>query len=171
VTDLQISLTSLEEVFLSIARRAEVEAAAGETAAVELPDGGTVEVGGVACGGCCAVRADASLAAVLPGWVPAGSRGPHPPPPHAAQVALGEEWATDAQGRHYFIRWAQDDSGALQVLKAEPVQARPATLAGAGGAAVAPEGGASGSSGPGSSTGGEPVQQAPQVVEMARSAP
>jgi hypothetical protein len=129
VTDLQISLTSLEEVFLSIARRAEVEAAAGETAAVELPDGGTVE------------------------------------------VALGEEWATDAQGRHYFIRWAQDDSGALQVLKAEPVQARPATLAGAGGAAVAPEGGASGSSGPGSSTGGEPVQQAPQVVEMARSAP
>lgn len=81
-------------------------------------------------------------------------------------MPLGEEWASDAQGRHYFIRWAQDDSGRLQVLKAEAVEARPAPRAGA---AVAPEGGASGSSGPGSSTGGEPSQQAPQVVEMARS--
>jgi hypothetical protein len=46
VADVQASLTSLEEVFLSIARRAEVEAAAAEGRAgvpVELPDGSTLE--------------------------------------------------------------------------------------------------------------------------------
>ncbi len=46
VADVQASLTSLEEVFLLIARRAEVEAAAAEGRAgvpVELPDGSTLE--------------------------------------------------------------------------------------------------------------------------------
>ncbi|KAL4859820.1 ABC transporter A family member 2 [Chlorella vulgaris] len=44
VTDVQIGLTSLEEVFLRIARMAEVEAAAGDTTTVELDDGGSLEV-------------------------------------------------------------------------------------------------------------------------------
>eukprot|EP00887_Chlorella_sp_A99_P004766 scaffold4.g4766.t1 len=76
ITDLQISLTSLEEVFLSIARVAELEAAAAEGQAeveVELEEGGTLE------------------------------------------VPLGEQFVTDpATGRHYEIKWAQDDHGNLQ---------------------------------------------------------
>jgi hypothetical protein len=46
ITDVQIGLTSLEEVFLTIARKAEVEAAAGETVTVDLQDGGSLEVRG-----------------------------------------------------------------------------------------------------------------------------
>jgi ABC-type glutathione transport system ATPase component len=47
VTDVQISLTSLEEVFLNIARQAELDAAAAEgrdDVAVTLEDGSTLEV-------------------------------------------------------------------------------------------------------------------------------
>ncbi len=47
VSDVQIGLASLEEVFLTIARRAEMEAAAAEgrtTLAWQLEDGSTLEV-------------------------------------------------------------------------------------------------------------------------------
>lgn len=53
VTDVQIGLASLEEVFLAIARRAEMEAAAAEgrtTLAWQLEDGSTLEVGGAGMG-------------------------------------------------------------------------------------------------------------------------
>ena len=139
VTDVQISLTTLDEVFLRIARQAELEAAAAEgrtLVTAELEDGGSL------------------------------------------QVQLGEEFATDpATGRHYNIRWAQDDSGTLQVLKAVEVDSLPASHAANGGgsgahgilptAAVAPTGAGYASpgtgSGPGSSAG-----EAPPTVEMVR---
>lgn len=47
MTDVQVSLTSLGEVFLAIARQAELEAAAAEgrsTLEWLLPDGNTLEV-------------------------------------------------------------------------------------------------------------------------------
>ena len=137
VTDVQISLTTLDEVFLRIARQAELEAAAAEgrtLVTAELEDGGSL------------------------------------------QVQLGEEYATDpATGRHYNIRWAQDDSGTLQVLKAVEVDSLPASyVANANGAhsilptaAVAParagDASPSSGSGPGSSAG-----EAPPAVEMVR---
>ena len=138
VTDVQISLTTLDEVFLRIARQAELEAAAAEgrtLVAVELEDGGSL------------------------------------------QVQLGEEFATDpATGRHYNIRWAQDDSGTLQVLKAVEVDSLPASHTANGTAnglsilptgAVAPAGAGDASpssgSGPGSSAG-----EAPLALEMVR---
>jgi len=32
------------------------------------------------------------------------------------EVGLGEEWVTDpSSGRTYYVTWAQDDSGSLQV--------------------------------------------------------
>ncbi|EFN57675.1 hypothetical protein CHLNCDRAFT_57211 [Chlorella variabilis] len=117
ITDVPIGLTSLEEVFLTIARKAEVEAAAGDTVVVELQDGGSLE------------------------------------------VALGEEWATDpATGQNYFITWAQDDNGSLQVLRAEPVERRP------GGASVLPDGGGAS----GGSTSEELARAPPAAVEMTR---
>lgn len=36
------------------------------------------------------------------------------------EVGLGEEWASDpSSGRTYYVTWAQDDSGSLQVGGAE----------------------------------------------------
>ncbi|KAL3145132.1 hypothetical protein ABBQ38_001736 [Trebouxia sp. C0009 RCD-2024] len=84
VADININLTSLEEVFLTIARKAEVEAAALEgrsTETIHLPDG-----------------------AVL-------------------KVPLGEEYATVEGGTtQYQVKWAQDESGNLQILEYHPVQ-------------------------------------------------
>jgi hypothetical protein len=72
VTDVQIGLTSLEEVFLRIARMAEVEAAAGDTTTVELDDGGSLEVRQCRCCCCCASHLPACLPALsLPGGLPA----------------------------------------------------------------------------------------------------
>ncbi|KAL3145244.1 hypothetical protein ABBQ32_000989 [Trebouxia sp. C0010 RCD-2024] len=84
VADININLTSLEEVFLTIARKAEVEAAALEgrsTETIHLLDG-----------------------AVL-------------------KVPLGEEYATVEGGTaQYQVKWAQDESGNLQILEYHPVQ-------------------------------------------------
>lgn len=79
VTDLHVALTSLEEVFLTIARQAEMEGGSG-TREVELEDGRMLTV-------------------------PLGiERARHP--------VTGEE---------YDIKWAQDESGNLQILYARPV--------------------------------------------------
>lgn len=78
ITDVQISLASLEEVFLGIARAAELEAAAAE---------GRGEVEVELEGGAGRLR-----------------------------VPLGEQYATDpGTGRHYQLKWVQDDEGNLQV--------------------------------------------------------
>lgn len=47
IADIQISLTTLEEVFLNIAKKAELESAAeeGRFETVVLPDGGSLKVG------------------------------------------------------------------------------------------------------------------------------
>lgn len=84
VTDLNIGLTSLEEVFLTIARKAEVEAAAQE-------------------GRC-------SETVYLPGGA-------------LLKVPLGEEYATvEGSDEQYQVKWAQDESGNLQVLEYHPIQ-------------------------------------------------
>ncbi|KAL0019978.1 hypothetical protein WJX79_005180 [Trebouxia sp. C0005] len=85
VTDLNIGLTTLEEVFLTIARKAEVEAAAQEGRSSE-----TV-------------------------YLPGGA---------LLKVPLGEEYATvEGCGEQYQVKWAQDESGNLQILEYHPIQA------------------------------------------------
>jgi len=78
ILDVQINMTSLEEVFLAIAKRAEIESAeaeGGATEEVQLEDGTMLE------------------------------------------VPLGEEVAIqESTGRKFSIKWAQDESGQLQVL-------------------------------------------------------
>ncbi|GBF95818.1 ABC transporter A family [Raphidocelis subcapitata] len=85
VADVQLSLTSLEDVFLAVSKKAELEAAAaaGSTlVAVDLPN---------------------------------GSR---------AMVGLGDESVTDPEdGSRWVVKWAQDDTGRLVVLAAEPADA------------------------------------------------
>ena len=56
---------------------------------------------------------------------------------------MGEEWA-ERDGQRYAVRWAQDDTGALQVLSVTPVDAAEAQLnsmpaATAAGASEAPQ--------------------------------
>lgn len=69
---------------------------------------------------------------------------------------MGEEWA-ERDGQRYAVRWAQDDTGALQVLSATPVDAAEAQPNGTSDA------GADGPSGSGG------VQQVPPPqLEMAR---
>eukprot|EP00192_Tetraselmis_astigmatica_P020949 CAMPEP_0117674012 /NCGR_PEP_ID=MMETSP0804-20121206/14798_1 /TAXON_ID=1074897 /ORGANISM="Tetraselmis astigmatica, Strain CCMP880" /LENGTH=279 /DNA_ID=CAMNT_0005482827 /DNA_START=381 /DNA_END=1220 /DNA_ORIENTATION=- len=81
VTDLHVALTSLEEVFLSIARQAEMENSGGSntTREVEADDG------------------------------------------QLLRVPLGlEHYQHPQTGAPYTIRWAQDESGNLQILYARP---------------------------------------------------
>jgi len=79
VTDLHVALTSLEEVFLSIARQAEMESNSNKVDKVELKDGSFLS------------------------------------------VPLGVEQIVDpATGIQYNVKWAQDESGNLQILYAHP---------------------------------------------------
>ena len=56
------------------------------------------------------------------------------------EVALGEEYVTDAaSGRSYQIKWGQDDLGALQVLRAVPVDHLPPSASSGSLAAAAPQ--------------------------------
>ena len=99
VTDVQLSLTSLEEVFLTISRRAEIEAARGGgglgTVAVPVPS----PLGGAAAGG------------------------------RVLEVPVGEERVVDsATGAAYAVKWAQDERGRLVVLDVRRVGADGAPL-------------------------------------------
>lgn len=67
---------------------------------------------------------------------------------------MGEEWA-ERDGQRYAVRWAQDDTGALQVLSATPVDA-----------AEAQPNGTADASGPNGSGGMQQVP--PPQLEMAR---
>lgn len=101
VTDVQISLTSLEDVFLRIAQQAEQEAAAasGTKHKVFTPDGRELEVH-------------------FPGLVVSGlsTDGRRSADSSPAQVEVGAEEAEHPDsGDKFRIRWAQDDAGALQV--------------------------------------------------------
>lgn len=116
VTDVQIGLASLEEVFLAIARRAEMEAAAAEgrtTLAWQLEDGSTLEVGEVGWGGVgwrwqWGWRLDdmwqGSACAVQGARMRTHGACPSTPPPAPApQVGMGEEYA-EKDGVQYRIR-------------------------------------------------------------------
>jgi ABC-type multidrug transport system ATPase subunit len=82
VTDLHVALTSLEEVFLSIARQAELEDNPDKVEHAELPDGSLL-------------------------LVPLGvERVQHP-----------------ATGVTYAVKWGQDESGNLQILHTQPLEA------------------------------------------------
>lgn len=131
VSDVQISLTSLEEVFLTIARKAELEAAAAEVREAPAPQGPATRPWptGVHC----------PLYLCLPVCLPACPKiglswrqhscaVPAPAPLQGQdsvrvelegggtlEVPLGEEWASDpATGTNYLIQWTQDDTGSLQ---------------------------------------------------------
>lgn len=174
MTDVQIGLTSLEEVFLTIARKAEMEAAAAQgrhTVHWLLEDGRQLEVrraGGRAhtgvagcpisrpCSLCCCCawsrRAPLHCAAACcadPCWCP-------PLALLLCQVGMGEDEA-QLDGQTWRIKWTQDEHGALQIMSATPVEAP----------APAPAGGGlpGGSSSP---NGSGPQVAPPQAVEMAR---
>ncbi len=96
VTDIQISLTSLEEVFLSIARQAEVEAAAAEgrsVVEVRIEDGSILEVD---------VGAE-----------------------HATQETTGRKfsvkWAQDEEGKLSVSSWTLIEEGDDETVVAAPV--------------------------------------------------
>jgi ABC-type multidrug transport system ATPase subunit len=106
VTDVQLSLTSLEEVFLTISRRAEIEAAKGQgrgTVAVPVP----APLGGGSSGA-------------------VGGR--------VLEVPLGEERVVDSvTGAAYAIKWAMDEHGRLVVLDVRRVGVNGGPAAGGGG--------------------------------------
>jgi ABC-type multidrug transport system ATPase subunit len=114
VTDVQLSLTSLEDVFLEVARRAELEAAEHEAQRAAL-EAATAAVGSGADAAATAAAAAVltrRVALPLPGKpeiaVPLGEEGPFPGP------------ATRPGGPPTMWRvvWAQDDSGKLVALEA-----------------------------------------------------
>lgn len=79
----------------------------------------------------------------------------------AVQIGMGEEWA-ERDGQRFLVKWAQDDTGALQVLTAIPADGTHPTN-GVPRGAVAPSGADASSSGSRASSSIAPVQ-----VEMAR---
>lgn len=113
VTDVQIGLASLEEVFLAIARRAEMEAAAAEgrtTLAWQLEDGSTLEVGrrGQDSGGGNGDGGWMACGRVEPGAMKEHAcvhtvHAPAPTPCSCPQVGMGEEYA-EKDGVQYRIR-------------------------------------------------------------------
>jgi len=111
VTDVQLSLTSLEDVFLEVARRAELEAAEQEAALAAADAAGGPD--GAAGAAAATAALSRRVALPLPGKpeiaVPLGEEGPFPGPP-ARPGGPPTLWR---------VRWVQDDCGTLV-----PVEAR-----------------------------------------------